>query len=343
MKKRWMFLGSMVLFLLLMTACGGNKQQAPVSNGASNSGQSASQLEKKGANDAKEEKKDQAASETRTIEYLGQSYTVPKHVEKIVITGAMEAMEDAASLDVHPIGAISIGGKFPEIFASITVKSESIGEKIQPNLEKILQLKPDVILGSTKFKKDVHEKLQKIAPTILVSHISTDWEANLQLMGKLSGKEAKAEQIIAKYKADSQAAKSTLQEKLKGKTVAAIRIRSTQTYVYPKDVYFNPVLYDEIGLDVPEAVKKARTQEVISVEQLAEMNPDYLFIQFSTSENSETQSAYEELKKNAIFQNIAAVKNGHLFMNVVDPLLEGGPAFSRAIFLETIMKQLKQN
>lgn len=102
------------------------------------------------------------------------------------------------------------------------------------------------------------------------------------------------------------------------------------------------MLYDEIGLDVPEAVSKAKTQEVISIEQLAEMNPDYLFIQFSTSESSETQSAYDELKKNAIFQNIAAVKDGHVFVNVVDPLLEGGPAFSRNIFLEAIMKQLEQ-
>lgn len=209
MNKRLITLGCIALFLLMLTACGGNKQSVPVSGSGTTSGQNVSQAENKGTDEADSKDHTNAAGETRTIEYLGQSYTVPKHVEKIVITGAMEAMEDAASLDVRPTGAISIGGKFPEIFASVTSASESIGEKIQPDLEKILQLKPDVILGSTKFQKEMHEKLQKIAPTILVSHISTNWEANLKLMGELSGKEAKADQIIAKYKADSEAAKST--------------------------------------------------------------------------------------------------------------------------------------
>ena len=49
---------------------------------------------------------------TRTIEYLGESYEVPEKVERIVVTGAMEAMEDMVVLDVHPVGAIAIGGKF---------------------------------------------------------------------------------------------------------------------------------------------------------------------------------------------------------------------------------------
>ena len=49
---------------------------------------------------------------TRTIEYLGESYEVPEKVERIVVTGAMEAMEDMVVLDVHPVGAIAVGGKF---------------------------------------------------------------------------------------------------------------------------------------------------------------------------------------------------------------------------------------
>lgn len=91
-------------------------------------------------------------------------------------------MEDAVVLDVHPAGAISVGGKFPKIFASITSDSESIGEKQQPNFEKILSLKPDVILGSSKFQQVVLNKLEKIAPTIPISHIATNWEANLELL-----------------------------------------------------------------------------------------------------------------------------------------------------------------
>lgn len=61
---------------------------------------------------------------------------MPEKVERIVVTGAMEAMEDMVVLDVHPVGAIAVGGKFPELYTSVTDKAESIGEKIKPNFEK---------------------------------------------------------------------------------------------------------------------------------------------------------------------------------------------------------------
>ncbi|MGE7999927.1 hypothetical protein ACQKOF_14845 [Lysinibacillus sp. NPDC093190] len=53
-----------------------------------------------------------------------------------------------------------------------------------------------------------------------------------------------------------EAAKSTLIENLKGQKLAAIRIRGGQPYVYPKEVFLNPVLYGELGLEVPNEVSK---------------------------------------------------------------------------------------
>ncbi len=265
---------------------------------------------------------------------------MPEKVEKIVVTGAMEAMEDMVVLDVHPVGAIAIGGKFPELYASVTDKAESIGEKIKPNFEKIVELNPDVILGSTKFPEEVQSKLEKIAPTILVSHISTNWESNLNLLAELTGKQAAAEKILSTYKADIEAAKSTLTEKLQDQKVAAIRIRGGQAYVYPKEVFLNAILYGELGLAVPDEVAKAKSQEAISVEQLADMNPDYLFVQFSTEENADAPNALEDFKKNPIIQNINAFKNDQVFVNVLDPLMEGGPAYSRIKFLEAIQQNL---
>jgi len=330
MKKKFLFISFIALFMLILAACGEKKA-----------------VEEESSTDtAKEEEVTQTKEEstnengTRTIEYLGESYEVPEKVERIVVTGAMEAMEDMVVLDVHPVGAIAIGGKFPELYASVTDKAESIGEKIKPNFEKILELNPDVILGSTKFPEEVQSKLEKIAPTILVSHISTNWESNLNLLAELTGKQADAEKILSTYKADIEAAKSTLTEKLQDQKVAAIRIRGGQAYVYPKEVFLNAVLYGELGLAVPNEVAKAKSQEAISVEQLADMNPDYLFVQFSTDENADAPNALEDFKKNPIIQNITAFKNDQVFVNVLDPLMEGGPAYSRIKFLEAIQQNL---
>ncbi|EFI68874.1 iron-uptake system binding protein [Lysinibacillus fusiformis ZC1] len=322
MKKKFLFISFIALFMLILAACGEKKAV----------------VEESSTDTPKEESTNENGA--RTIEYLGESYEVPEKVERIVVTGAMEAMEDMVVLDVHPVGAIAIGGKFPELYASVTDKAESIGEKIKPNFEKILELNPDVILGSTKFPEEVQSKVEKIAPTILVSHISTNWESNLNVLAELTGKQADAEKILSTYKANIEAAKSTLTEKLQDQKVAAIRIRGGQAYVYPKEVFLNAVLYGELGLAVPNEVAKAKSQEAISVEQLADMNPDYLFVQFSTDENADAPNALEDFKKNPIIQNITAFKNDQVFVNVLDPLMEGGPAYSRIKFLEAIQQNL---
>ncbi|QJD85906.1 ABC transporter substrate-binding protein [Cohnella herbarum] len=331
--------GLMAIVLVVITACGGSKD-----NGQSNSGASATVAP---SETASESPSAEAAETTenageRVIEYLGESYTVPANVERIVITGAVEAMEDSVVLDVHPVGAISFGGEFPERFVKIVDQAESIGEKREPNFEAILKLKPDVILGTTKFGEEIVEQLKKIAPFIAVSHIAANWEANLQLLGELSGKSEQAAAAIAQYRKDADEAELEFATHLADQKVLAIRIREGELNIYPKAVFVNPILYTDLGLNVPAEVEAATAQEVISNEQLAVINPDYLFIQFSNEENADTLTALDEFLANPIVKKVSAVKNDRVFVNVIDPLSEGGPALSRIEFLKVAQDLLSK-
>lgn len=334
MKQTKWIVGLLLVFMLALTACGEKKETSgtPSGNAAANAETNVEASENSEAQ--------QAQQETRTVKYLDKEYTLPAKTERIVITGAVEAMEDSIVLDVKPVGTITFSGEFPELFQSITTDAESVGEKTEPNFETILALKPDVILGSTKFKPEVMEQLSKIAPTIPYSHVSTDWESNLQLLGELSGKQEQAKQTIEKYKADLETAKSQLSDTVKGGKVIALRIRAGELYIYPEKVFFNPVLYEELGFTVPAEVKAAKAQELVSKEKFAEMNPDYLFLQFSPDENKDTPNALEEFQNDPIIKNISAVKNGKLFVNVVDPLAQGGTAYSKIEFLKAAVSQL---
>ncbi|SDC90315.1 iron complex transport system substrate-binding protein [Paenibacillus sp. UNCCL117] len=329
-RNKWVGVLMAASLAVSLSACGTAAPEAkPASGGAA--------AETKAAEPAKT-----AAPEktTKTIKYLGKEYTVPAKTDRIVITGALEAMEDAMVLGVKPVGGITIGGKFPPMFDSISQGVESIGEKTQPNVETILKLKPDVILGTTKFPADVAEKLGKVGPLIQISHISTDWEANLRLLGELSGKQAEAEKALAKYKEDAKAAKEKLSGSLKDKKVVIVRVRQGSINVYPETVFLNPSLYTDLGLTVPEEIKQAKAQQVISLEKFSEINPDYLFVQFSEDENKDNPKAMEDLQKNPIWQNIKAVKDGKVFVNVIDPLAQGGTAWSKMKFLEAALPKL---
>jgi iron complex transport system substrate-binding protein len=334
MKRTLVGLGLASVMMLALAACGTTNKEgaasspsaAPVSSAAVSSSPSASPAAK--------------ANEPRKITYLGKEYMVPAKADKIVITGAMEAMEDALVLGVKPVGAISVGGKFPAMFAKITDSAESIGEKTQPNVETILKLKPDVILGTSKFPAETVEKLNKVATTLPVSHISTDWESNLNLLAELTGKQEQAKQVLQKYKDDLKAVKDKISAPLKDKKVMAIRIRAGSINIYPADVFFNPSLYAELGLTPPEELKQAKAQQVLSIEKFSEINPDYIFVQFSEDENKDQPKSLEDLQKNPIWQSINAVKNGKVFVNVVDPLAQGGTAYSKIAFLEAASKSL---
>lgn len=313
MKKRFISLGLITLLMFVLAAC---------------SEKTSSNTEQTGAN------------EKKTITYLGKEYSIPGKTDNIAIAGSFEAMEDALILGVEPAGAISVNGKFPEMFSGITASAKSTGEKMQPNMEAILQLKPDIILGSSKFKPEVSENLTKIAPTIPVSHIATNWEANLMLMGQLTGKEQQAEQILQQYKKDLTVAKEKIGEGLKNKKVVVVRIRKGDIMIYPQDVYLNPILYSELGFSVPKEIKAAKAQEVLSLEKFSELNPDYLFVQFSADENKNNPKALEELENNPIWKSINAVKNNKVFTNAIDPLAQGGTAWSKINFLKVAVEKL---
>ncbi|GED61034.1 ABC transporter substrate-binding protein [Brevibacillus formosus] len=329
MKK--IYLGfSIAALTLALTACGGGKE---ATTNTTTPAPATTATAEKPADEANK-------AETRTIKYLDKEYTVPSKTERIVIAGSMESMEDSLVLNVNPVGAISVGGKFPEMFAPITGEAKSIGEKMQPNLETILSLKPDVIMGSSKFPPEVVEKLSKIAPTFPVSHISTNWEANLQLLGELTGKQADAEKALQAYKAEAEAAKAKLGESLKDKKVLAIRLRQGNINIYPDKVFFNPVLYADLGLTAPAEVKAAKAQEIISMEKFSQINPDYLFLQFSLDENKDNPKALEDLQNNPIWKSVNAVKNGKVYVNVVDPLAQGGTAWSKTQFLKAAVEKL---
>jgi len=342
--KKWLGYAAIMLACVLMltlAACG-NKDNDGAASSTSAAASSPSAATPEAAASAPAASTENAEPATRKITYLGEEFDLPANTERIVITGAVEAMEDAILLDVKPVGAITFSGVFPPMFQSITADAQSIGEKTEPNFETILSLKPDVILGSTKFKPEVVEQLKKIAPTILYSHIATNWEANVTLLGELSGKQELAAQAIAQYKADLDATKTKLAEKLKDKKVVAARIRSGDIYLYPTSVFFNPVLYEDLGLTPPDEVLAAKAQEMISVEKFAEMDPDYLFIQFSPDENKDSPDAWEQLQNNPILKNIKALKNGATYVNIVDPLAQGGTAYSKIEFLKSLASKLSE-
>ena len=278
----------------------------------------------------------------RSFQYINKTYMLPVEADRIVVTGALEALEDLLVLGVRPIGMMTIGGTFPAVFAELASGTQPVGERMEPSFEAILKLRPDLILSSDKFPAATTAQLEKIAPTIPISHFPNDGEANLRFLGELTGRQDRAEEVLNKYRQSVQAAKKRLGGMAKDKKVVAIRIRVGNIFIYPENVFYNNILYTELGLPVPAEIKNVKAQEIISLEKFSEIDPDYIFLQYESSESPGHPRVMETLQQNPIWRSMKAVKNNKVFINVVDPLIQGVAVGGKIEFLNQAVDKLSQ-
>lgn len=277
------------------------------------------------------------------LTYLDREITLPARVEKIAVTGALEALEDLLALGVKPAGVMTIGGKFPTMFAGITEGAQGIGERMQPSLEAILKLEPDVILSSDKFPAITAAKLEKIASNVPISHYPADGAANLLFLGELTGTRDRALAVLEQYQQDLAVAKERLPETIRDRKVVAIRIRAGNICIYPTGLFFNDLLYNDLGLPAPEALREVKTQEIMALEKFSEMNPDDIFLQYEVSESPVHPNVLEELQQNPIWRGMKAVQTGRVYVNVVDPLIQGVAVGGKSQFLKAVVDRLTQS
>lgn len=281
----------------------------------------------------------QSQTSSDTINYLNKTYNVKSPTSKI-ITASFESMEDAVALNFHPIGAVTISGDMPGYLKNKLGKNvANIGDKFGPNVESVASLKPDVILGSTKFDDSVTSNLTKIAPTINVSHKSDDWDKNLILMGTLTGEVDKAKKLVSNYENDLITFKKNNPE-ITNKKIMIIRIREGELCIYGEDFYYNPMLYKDLGFSMPKEIQTVKGQTTISKEQLSKIDNDIILVQFITSENKGFPNALTDLKNDTLWKNIPAVAKNNVFYNVVDGGYQGGTYLSKDVMLKALNEKV---
>ncbi|MEC1179037.1 ABC transporter substrate-binding protein [Metasolibacillus meyeri] len=319
---------------LMLAACGAEGATEEKTSAGAQTSEAATKENKEEASTQADDKA------TQTITYLGASYEVPAQVDTI-IAASLEAMEDAAVLGIKPAGVISNDGQtIPEYLAKELEGATIVGTKREPSTEAMLTLQPDVILGTSKWDEAQMVNYNKVATTFPYSHISENWKENLLLFGQLAGKEAQAQKALDDYAAKLVDAKEKIQNSdLKDKEVVMIRVRGGLA-VYPEGVYLNPSLYEDLGLQVPANLASVEAQTEISYEALAEWNPDVILLQFATDENTDNPKLLDEILNNKIFKGTTAAQNDQVFVNIVDPLAQGGTAWSKINFLDAFVENV---
>lgn len=249
---------------------------------------------------------------------------VPKRVV-ILFNGGVDI---SVLLGVKPVGAVEsyVQQPFYEYIRSDLIGTKTLGDETQPNVEAIVNLKPDVIIATKDRHEKIYAQLSKIAPTIVTKDLA-NWQDNLDVMASVMNQEDKAAAFLQDWKAQVADFKSKLAAKDRGAAISIIRINpngSARAY----NTGFAYQIFQELGFSVPKQ-QKAMNKEIINVtskEQVSLLDGDYIF-DFTTDWDGDggIYKLQKEWIDSPLWQNLNAVKNKKYYkVNAVTWNLSGG-------------------
>jgi iron complex transport system substrate-binding protein len=208
---------------------------------------------------------------------MGES-VVPVNPQRVVVLDIGE-LDAALALGIQPVGAVTTfdDGLFPAYLQEDTEGIEVVGTIGSPNLERILALKPDLILSNKARDEANYPLLSEIAPTVLAERLGPVWKDNFQLYAEALGKEAEGATVIAAYEARL----ADLREQLGdagSMEVSILRfIEGGTTRIYHRGSFIGSIL-DDIGFARPASQQSE--EEVwteMSKELIPELDADVVF------------------------------------------------------------------
>ncbi|NJK47209.1 iron-siderophore ABC transporter substrate-binding protein [Candidatus Gracilibacteria bacterium] len=255
---------------------------------------------------------------TKIVNHAFGQVEIPLHPQRIVVLdGDNVFLLDALSaLGIKPVGLTRCSNcihsdAFSEFLGDVPI----VGNNEQPSLEKILSLKPDLILGY-KWQKSFYPLLSAIAPTVMIDIYSggNDFQRNFKYLAEILNKSDRVEGILAQYNERIQKFRQQFGEKLKTKTVSLLAFWGSTVHVYKPELLFYAKVMSDAGLQFIPAYKTLKNDYLrLNLETVSDWDADFLFIEFYYQEE------FEDLKsllffKEPIWSTLKAVRNKQVYI-----------------------------
>lgn len=239
-------------------------------------------------------------------------------------------------LDITPVGATT-GQADSQEFSTLfkkqykDAKVVSVGWQGNPDLDKIAELKPDLIL-MTREQEDLYDELSEIAPTVGYQ-INTDenWdyhETSLKV-AEIFDKRDEMKKDLDRLDAREAVFAENVKAKFGDQKLMYLRVTDNDIryYAYGHFGY----LYDTYHFNRAETFNPDDMFQVIDPDKLKDINPDLLIVQADSQELLDNK-----LKNNPVWSSLKAVQNNKVIYADYSTYMLGFGIVSQ----EAIMKQI---
>jgi iron complex transport system substrate-binding protein len=254
----------------------------------------------------------------RTITHAMGSTTIERQPERVVVLDTPEAGA-ALLVGVKPVAAVSVdpvAKTYPAHLQEQLAGVPDVGPLDEPNIDKILSLKPDLILSSKIRHESIYDRLSQIAPTVFAEAPGDGWKENVALFAKALGREKEAEAAVSAYQTRARKIGEAITAKNGGEatTISIVRFVDGPTRLYQPGS-FSGIVVADTGL--PRPASQQDPEEVITEigpELIDRADGDYVFV-CTYGDPAITQQ--EAFFTNPLWKNLTAVKNNRV-TNVSD-------------------------
>ena len=239
-------------------------------------------------------------------------------------------------LDITPVGATT-GQADSQEFSTLfkkqykDAKVVSVGWQGNPDLDKIAELKPDLIL-MTGEQEDLYDELSEIAPTVGYQiNIDENWdyhETSLKV-AEIFDKRDEMKKDLDRLDAREAVFAENVKAKFGNQKLMYLRVTDNDIryYAYGHFGY----LYDTYHFNRAETFNPDDMFQVIDPDKLKDINPDLLIVQADSQELLDNK-----LKNSPVWTSLKAVQNNKVIYADYSTYMLGFGIVSQ----EAIMKQI---
>ena len=229
----------------------------------------------------------------------------------------------------------------PTYLKDLAGKVKNVGSMVEPDLEALAALEPDLIIASPRTQKFV-DKFNEIAPTVLFQASKDDYwtstKANIESLASAFGETGtqKAKEELAKLDKSIQ----EVATKMKALTKAlAILLNEGKMAAFGAQSRFS-FLYQTLKFKPTDTqFEDSRHGQEVSFESVKEINPDILFVINRTLAIGGDNSSNDGVLENALIAETPAAKNGKIIQLTPDLwYLSGGGLESTKLMIEDAQK-----
>ena len=261
---------------------------------------------------------------------------------KIVIKGVPSRIVSLAPSNTEILFALGLGDKIVGVtdycnYPPQALNKTKIGGYSTINIERVIALKPDLVVAAYGNGRETVETLRKFNITVVALNPKNvkDIERDILLLGKITGTEDNATKLVRWMEEKIE----YIKKKVKGRKKVSVAhiLWHDPIWVSGKNTFIDEVISIAGGCNVFDF----EGWKIVSIEDLIEKNPEVIIVSSGSGMGGKRDVVYEWVVSDERLRGIDAVKNNRVY--VVNADIISRPSYRIVFAIEKVAKLLHPN